>query len=226
VVLEETMSTPTPVPEVTVRGEAVLLTEPEIAELTLTALARARDRRTALERCRARQAEAAAAIAAAGDAVEATETTGIAVHTEIDQDRTTTAVASVQTRVTLTDFAALGELLVTLGEIDDVDVFGPVWRLRPQSPVHEQARLAAVRDAVHRAQQYARAFGADLVAVLAVSDAGLSGGDARVAVRMAAMARSEAVGPAFDLAPARQEVQGVVEVRFAMSPPEQEVFRG
>jgi uncharacterized protein YggE len=219
------MSSPSPVPQVSVRGEAVVLADPDVADLTVMARARARDRRTALERCTARQAEAAAAIAAAGEAVESTETTGVAVHAEIDEQRTTTAVATVHTRVTVTDFAVLGDLLVALGEIDDVDVFGPYWRLRPLSPVHEDARLAAVQDAVHRAEQYARAFGADLTAVLAVSDAGLSGGDARVAVPMAAMARFEAAAPSFDLAPARQEVRGAVEVRFAMSPPDLEVFR-
>jgi hypothetical protein len=42
---------------------------------------------------------------------------------------------------------------------------------------------------------------------------------------LAAVARFEAA-PAFDLAPARQEVAGAVEVRFAMSEPELEVFRG
>jgi hypothetical protein len=42
---------------------------------------------------------------------------------------------------------------------------------------------------------------------------------------MAAVARFESAQPAFDLAPARQEVHGVVEVRVAMSEPEQEVFR-
>jgi hypothetical protein len=39
------------------------------------------------------------------------------------------------------------------------------------------------------------------------------------------MARFEGE-PHLDLAPARQEVHGAVEVRFAMSEPDQEVFRG
>jgi hypothetical protein len=39
------------------------------------------------------------------------------------------------------------------------------------------------------------------------------------------MARFEAGEPHFDLAPVRQEVHGAVEVRFAMSPPDLEVFR-
>ena len=43
---------------------------------------------------------------------------------------------------------------------------------------------------------------------------------------MAAMAPFEAGDLALDLTPTRSEVHGAVEVRFAMSEPEQEVFRG
>jgi uncharacterized protein len=131
----------------------------------------------------------------------------------------------VHTRLTVGDLDAVGDLILALARLDDVDVHGPVWRLRPLSPVLEEARLAAVRDAVQRARQYARAFGAQLAALVAVSDAGLGGG-ARFAAPVAAMARFESAEPGFDLAPARQEVHGAVEVRFTLSPPDEEVFRG
>jgi uncharacterized protein YggE len=220
------MSSPTPAPQVTVRGEAQLSVAPEIAEVWVTVRGRGRDRQTALERCRARQAEVSGVIAGAGDAVERVETTGVAVHPEPAEAGPATSVATVQTRLTVARLDAVGDVLLALGGVDDVDVFGPAWRLRPQSPVYEQARLAAVSDAVHRARQYARAFGAELVAVLAVSDSGLSGGGTRAAMPMAASARFEMAEPSFDLEPARQEVHGTVEVRFAMSEPDQEVFRG
>jgi hypothetical protein len=54
----------------------------------------------------------------------------------------------------------------------------------------------------------------------------LAGGGLRVAEAMASMARFEASDGDLELSPARQEVHGVVEVRFAMSQPDQEVFRG
>ena len=109
---------------------------------------------------------------------------------------------------------------------------GPSWRLRPDSPAVEQARLAAVRDAVHRARQYAAAFGAELTALLEISDAGLSGGGFRVAEAMGAMAAFGDSELSLDLTPARQEVHGSVEVRFTMSGtrpgglPSDEVSRG
>jgi uncharacterized protein YggE len=210
---------------VTVRGEALLSVAPEIAEISVTVRGRGRDRPTALERCAAHQRAVDAVVSAASDAVERAETTGVAVHPEPAEGGPATSVATVQTRLTVARLDAVGDLVVALGDLEDVDVFGPAWQLRPQSPTYEQARLAAVQDAVHRARQYAAAFGARLTAVLAVSDSGVSGGGTRPVMSLAAVARVEAA-PAFDLAPARQEVAGAVEVRFAMSEPELEVFRG
>jgi uncharacterized protein YggE len=214
-----------PVPQVTVRGEAYLLVEPEVADVGVTVRTRARDRDTALERCAARQAEVMAAVAAAGDAVETAETAAVSVHLELHDRRAPgEPVASVHTRLTLGRLDAVGDVVVALGRLDDVEVDGPNWRLRRDSRAIDRARLEAVHDAVGRARQYAAAFGAELTALLEIRDAGPSGGGFRVAGAMASMARFEGA-PQLDLTPARQEVHGVVEVRFSMSQPDQEVFR-
>jgi uncharacterized protein YggE len=219
------MAGPMPSPQVVVRGEAVLIADPELAVIDATVRARGRDRDTALQRCAARQAEVTDVLTAAGDVVEAVETAGTAVYPETSDGGLTSSVATVHTRVTVARLDAAGDLVMTLGRLDDVEVTGPGWRLRPDSQAVEQARLAAVRDAVHRARQYAAAFGAQLVALLEVRDPGLSGGGPRVADAMATMARFESGQLHLDLAPARLEVHGAVEVRFAMSEPDQEVFR-
>lgn len=218
-------------PTVAVRGEALLVVDPEIADLGVTVRARARDRETVLGRCRARQDEVTAALRAAGDAVETVETARVAVHPGNRADGGPgDPVASQHTRVTVGRLDAVGDLVVALGRLDDVEVFGPSWGLRAGSPAYEQARLAAVRDAVQRARSYAAAFGAELTALLEVSDAGMSGG-LRVAGSMEAVALSVPGGLHLDLTPARSEVHGAVEVRFAMSAPDgglwsTEVFRG
>jgi uncharacterized protein YggE len=221
------MSSPeVPAPQVVVRGEALLVVEPELADVDVTVRVRARDRQTALERCAARQEEVAAVVAAAGDAVELVETTAVSVHLEVrDRRAPGEPVASLTTRLTVGRLDAVGELVVALGRLDDVEVSGPFWRLRPDSRAAEEARLAAVRDAVTRARQYAAAFGAGLTALVEVRDTGTGGGGFRVAGAMASMARFEGE-PQLDLVPARQEVHGSVEVRFTMSEPKQEVFRG
>jgi uncharacterized protein YggE len=221
------MSSPQPpAPQVTVRGEALLVVDPELADVHVTVRVRARDRETALERCSARQEEVAAVVAAAGDAVEVAETTGVSLYLEVrDRRAPGEPVASLHTRLTLGRLDTVGELVVALGRLDDVEVSGPYWRLRPDSPAAEEARLTAVQDAVRRARQYAAAFGATLTALVEVSDTGVGRGQLRVAAPMASMARFEGE-PHLDLVPARQEVHGAVEVRFTMSEPDQEVFRG
>jgi uncharacterized protein YggE len=211
---------------VLVRGEAVVEADPELADIGVTVRARARDRQTALERCRAAQDRVVAIAAAAGGAIGSVETTAVSVHLEVRDRRVPgEPVASVHTRLTVIRLDAVGDLVVALGRLDDVDVSGPVWRLRPDSPAAERAWMDAVRDAVHRARQYAAAFGAELTALLEVRDAG-SGGGLQVAASMASMARFEDSELHLDLTPPRQEVHGAVEVRFAMSEPDREVFRG
>jgi uncharacterized protein YggE len=216
-----------PAPQVVVRGEAVLLVEAEVAELAVTVTGRARDRQSALERCRARQDEVFAAVTAAGDDVETVETTGLSVRREVvDRRWEGDPVASVRTRLVVGRLDAVGDLVVALGRLDDVTLTGPSWQLRPDSPAVEQARLAAVRDAVRRAHQYAAAFGAELTGLLEVSDTGRSGQVFRAAAAIEGMAPFGDDELRLDLTPARQEVHGSVEVRFAMSAPDLEVFRG
>jgi uncharacterized protein YggE len=212
-----------PVPRVEVRGEARFLVDAELADLGVTVTGRARDRQAALERCRVRQAEVVAVLAAV-EGLESQETGGAWVHDEPGDHGATHAVASLHTRVVLGRLDAVGALLGALGRLQDVDVSGPTWRLRPDGPHVETARLAAVRDAVRRARQYAAAFGAELTALLEVRDAGLSGVGLRVAAETAAMAPFGADEFHLDLTPARQEVHGAVEVSFAMSAPDPEVF--
>ena len=211
-------------PQVVVRGEAVLRVPPEAADLLVGVHCRARDRERALEACAARGRAVVAVLARAGDAVEAQETAGVAVHLARDDRGATWSVAALDTRVTVGRTGAVGELVVALGRLEDVEVRGPYWRLRPDSPVPGQARLAAVADAVARARTYAAAFGVQLTGLVEVADAGLGAGSP-VAGPVAAMARFESSGPALDLTPAPQEVHGSVEVRFTTSVPDPEVFR-
>jgi len=219
------MTNPHPVPSVSVRGEAVLVVEPEIADLDVTVRVRARDRQIALERCRAVQEQVTAVVHRAGDAVETAETAAVTVYLEHSHTGPGDPVASQHTRIRVGALDAVGELVVELGRLDDVELNGPSWGLRPDSPAYERARLAAVSDAVRRARSYAAAFGAELTALLEVSDPGTAGSGVRVAAGMAALS-FEAGDLALDVTPMRSEVRGAVEVRFAMSEPEQEVFRG
>jgi uncharacterized protein YggE len=213
-------------PQVVVRGEAVLTVPPEVADVVATVRVTARDRQTALERCQSRLADVTAVVGAAGDAVEEAVTAGVQVYEEHHERRPPEPVATVHTRLVLGRIDAAGELLVALGGLDDVAVDGPWWRLRPDSRAHEEARLAAIRDAVRRARVYAEAFGAEITELVEVADAGLTrNGGARFAERASGVAAFESNGPRLELTPEQQRVHGSVEARFVMSVPDPEVFR-
>ena len=214
-------------PQVVVRGEAVLTVPPEVAELGVTVRVSARDRQTAIERCGARSAEVTRVITAAGDAVETADTAAVSVHVERYDQGPGVPVAIVRTRLVLGRPEATGPLLVALGELDDVMVDGPSWQLRPGSSAPEEARLAAIDDAIRRARLYAGAFGAELTDLIEIADAGLSrAGRAGLMDEVSGVAAAfEASGPGLELTPQQLRVHGSVEVRFATSVPDPEVFR-
>ncbi len=213
-------------PQVVVRGEAVLTVPPEVAEVVVSVRVSARDRQTALERCSARLHELGDVVTAAGNVVETAETTAVTISVERYEQGPAVPVATVQTRLVLGRLEATGDVLTALAGLDDVSVDGPWWRLRPGSRAHEEARLAAVRDAVRRGRLYAEAFGAEITELVEIADAGLSGsGRTGFAGEVAGVAALESSGPVLELTPEQQRVHGSVEVRFAMSVPDPEVFR-
>ncbi len=220
-------------PSISVRGEATLEVDPEIAVVSVTIMARDADRHRALELLAARNAQVMALLRAQGDAVEKIESGSVNVHPEFRpakiggkiKERIAGYTASGSVSVTVADFTVLGDLVAGLASEEMVAVRGPWWSLRPDSGVHRQARLTAARDALRRAREYAEAFGGRVTGLAEVADAGLLT-DAKQPVRMHAMAAS---GAAYDSAegqedldfePAKQTVRAQVEARFTMTPPE------
>jgi uncharacterized protein YggE len=131
-------------------------------------------------------------------------------------------------RITIRNFTVLGELIVSLADAELVTVEGPWWALRPDSPVYREARLAAARDAMVRAGEYAKAFGGRLGDLLEAADTGLltaharpdtwrSSGFSAAAGRRSV--KAESTQPELDLEPARQTVSAQVDARFAMTRP-------
>lgn len=117
------------------------------------------------------------------------------------------------------DFGVLPELVAGLSFADEISLNGPHWMLAADSPAHRQARLAAVADAVARAQDYAAAFGAALDALIEIADAGLDAGASPMFARAAGGWAEDAGLAAIDLEPQPQQVHGAVRARFAMTPP-------
>ena len=219
-----------PLPVISVRGEAWLEADPEIAVVNVMVQARDRDRRAVLDRLVGRNRQVLDLVGEYGDAVEKVESGPATAHPELkpkgDRERVAGYAGQASARVTVRDLTVLGELVARLAELELVSVSGPWWSLRPDSPVYREARVAAARDATRRAQEYAAAFGGRLGELIEAADAGLltSQGLHRAPVpgptRMfaAAQMRGGPVDetPSLDLEPARQSVTAQVDARFAM----------
>ena len=218
-------------PVISVRGEASLEVEPEVAIVNVTIEARDRDRRTVLSRLAGRNQHVTGLIKSHGEAVEKLESGPASVRPDIRDKKTSSErvagyLGRASVRITLRDFTVLGELVTGLSEEDLVTVAGPWWALRPDSPVYRDARLAAARDAMVRAREYAEAFGGGIAGLIEAADAGLLTSPGEPGPSFRAMAAGRATGFAgvppqaeLDFEPARQTVTAQVEARFAMTMP-------
>ena len=213
---------------ISVKGEASLEVEPEIAIVEITIEARDRDRRTVLSRLASRSQHVTGLIKSHGEAVEKLESGPASVYPDIKDKKGSERVAgylgATSMRITIRDFTILGELVTSVSDEDLVTVAGPWWALRPDSPVYRDARLAAARDAMVRAREYAEAFGGGVAGLIEAADAGLltSAGENGPRFRATAVGRGlRKASPEaeLDFEPARQTVTAQVEARFAMTVP-------
>jgi len=212
---------------VSVRGEARLEVEPEIATLSVTLRVVERHRDDAVARLTKRQAALTALLNEHSDAIERRHTAAMWVNPKIKgrDERQTGYAATLRTTILVADLSVIGELATTLSSFDDASFEGPRWALRDESPVYRDARIAAAKDSLARARDYASALGSEILSLLELADQGLMteavtarpepmllGGVARGAMH-------SAPEPTLDLEPARQIVRATVEARYRMSAP-------
>lgn len=215
-----------PEPVISVRGEATLEVEPEIAVVWVTVQARDASRHRAVELLAGRTGKVGDTIKGFGEAIERLESQPVTVQPVLKDARAKEKIYAYIARagytVTVRDFAVLGELVTGLTDADLVTVTGPDWQLRLDSPVYRAARLAAAKDATQRAGEYAEAFGGRITGLVEAADTGMLTPQPRH-VAFAARAAGAAVGgeasPAFDFEPAKQTVTAQVEARYTMTAP-------
>lgn len=218
-------------PSITVRGEATLEVDPELAVVQVSVTARDRGRQQALDLLARRNEQLLTLIRAHGPAVERIDSSPAHVSPVLKdakaKERITGYLARAGVTVTVGDFSVLGDLVMKLADQEMVTVTGPWWQLRVDSPTRQQARLAAAQDAMLRAREYAEAFGGRLSGLLEVADQNLlttaqEPGPMLFRAHAAAAAgvAGQAVVPEFDFEPARQTVTAQVEARFTMTAPE------
>ncbi|NYH43263.1 hypothetical protein HNR22_002990 [Micromonospora jinlongensis] len=208
-------------PVVQVRGEVTREVPPELARFAVTVTARGRDREATLTQLAERAAAVRVLLDGSDPAVARRETGDLWVRpqTKRSGERVVGWLGSVTTTVTVTDFTALGELMLRLADQDQVSVSGPWWELRPDSPVHREARHAAIRDALLRAREYAEALGARVTALIELADTGPVAGPMFARAAFAGGGGAGGGPPELELDPQPQTVQAAVQARFAISDP-------
>jgi uncharacterized protein len=218
-----------PEPVISVRGEASLEVEPEIAVVWVWVQARDTDRHRAVELLAGRTGAVSGTIKGFGEAVEKLESQPVNVQPVFKEGRGRERISGYLARagftVTVRDFAVLGEFVTGLADAEMVTVSGPEWRLRPGSPVYRAARLAAAEDATTRAGEYAEAFGGRITGLVEAADTGLLDAQPRHVAFAAGAVRAPArtggyQEPTFDFEPAKQTVTAQVEARFTMTAPQ------
>jgi uncharacterized protein YggE len=209
-------------PIVVVRGEAFREVPPEQAVFSVTVSARDKDREATLTRLTERAAELRSTLDDFGDAVERRETGSVQIYPELKRgsEKVVAYTGSVTTTVTVTDFAALGDLLLRLGNREQTSVSGPWWRLRPGSRAGADVRKEAVADALGRAKEYAEAVGARVDRLIEIQDEG-SGGGAQPLMRAMAFGKAEVADSLeLDMDPQVQTVQASVILRVGITEPD------
>ncbi|MCX3062095.1 SIMPL domain-containing protein [Streptomyces beihaiensis] len=230
------MTEPTPygtpdTPRLSVRGEAHIEAEPELARIGITVTARNTDRRATLTDLTHRNNTTLDLVKTYGDHVEKLETGTFTLTPEFTRhgrgERIRTYHGRVHITAELNDFTALGELATRLADLELTRVDGPWWSLRRTSPVHADARRQAVHEAVQRAREYADALGTTLDALVELADTAADDHTWTHAPTPRAMFGAAAPGgaapddtpSALDLEPQRQQVRAQVNARFTLHPP-------
>lgn len=219
-------------PTLAVRGEAALEVSAEVARIDVSVAASEQDQATTLQLLNERAVAVDKILAGFAGSIERTESSRVRVSPCLPGRAARTFDAryhgAVYHAITVTGFDQLGELMAQLAGQDQIEVGGPWWELRAGSPVYGRVRVAAVRDAVRRARDYAAALGTELAGLVELADARLltdSRGQAetltppssRLPHRVRAAAPEEF---GFDLVPAKQVVRASVEARFTLIEPD------
>ncbi|MFI5494904.1 SIMPL domain-containing protein [Actinoplanes sp. NPDC051859] len=199
---------------IVVRGAAVREVPPEIAQFSVTVSARDKDRQVTLTRLAERSAALRDALDQWADVIERRDTSGVQVRPELKRggERVSAYVGSVSTTVTVSDFAALGEMLLHLADADQTTISGPWWQLRPGSRAGAEVRREAITDALSRVREYAAAVGAQVDRLVEIADEDTGGGG-----HWRLMSAGSAEEFELEIDPQPQTVQATVVVRVAIT---------
>jgi uncharacterized protein len=211
---------------VSVRGEAQVETEPDIATVEVTVTSRSKDRSETLNVLAGRRDHLTALLVEHGGAIEKVVESSTHVRPEHEDDHGRTRiigyVGTSQFTVTINDFSLIGIVVTALAQEEATSVSGPFWALRPDSPARSRARILAAQNALVRAREYADAFDTLVVELVELADLGLLSESVASPARHSARALSgsdENDAPTLTFTPVPQTVRASVDARFRIEAP-------
>ncbi|HZT83920.1 MAG TPA: SIMPL domain-containing protein [Gaiellaceae bacterium] len=200
-------------PTVTVRGDALLRTEPDEALLWITLSALADAPGPALSDVSARSGRLLELLDEVGVGEAERSTTGATVYEDFDHTKAGRrslghrAVSRVSVR--LNDPAPIGELIARATSDLAARIEGPQWLISLDNPARLEAARRAAADARRKAQAFAEGVGARLGSLIRLSEPG----DRHVAFATGLRAAPREPMP---VEPGEHEVAASVEATFAL----------
>jgi uncharacterized protein len=214
---------------VSVRGEARVETEPDLARVEVTITSRATDRAPVVAALVSRREDIKALLGQHGGAIEKVEESSTHVRPEHEHDRGRERIigyyGTSEFTVTINDFGLVGDIVTALAQEDSTSVSGPYWALRPDSPARGRARILAAQNALARAREYADAFDTRVVELVEIADVGLLSEHAAEPARRKMSARAVSASadddePTFAFTPVAQTAHAMVDARFTIEAPD------
>ena len=124
-------------------------------------------------------------------------------------------IAARELSITCHDTARAAEVAGVFGQVPDVAVEGPYWRLGPTNPAFAEMQADAVRDARARAERYAEAIGKQLGELVELRDGGSAmPAHFAAAARLPSYSAEDAGLDSMDMSPVPQTVHASVEARW------------
>ncbi len=206
-------------PVVVATGEAFREVPPEQAVLHVRATLKGRSRESVMERLAERFAAHGVILDEFAAAIERRETESVHVYPQGKRRGEETYHGSIATRVVVTDFTVLGDMIMRLGAEESTSFSGPWWQLRVGSRAGGEARRDAVTTALAQAAEYAAAVGARVDRLVEISDI-VAEESVHHGFAVAGAARDMGDGgPALELEPELQTVRARVKVTVTITEP-------
>ena len=175
----------------TVTGTGQVVASPDMARLSLGVLAQARTAAQAVGDMSADMEKVMASLTAAGVAQEDIQTSGLRVDVQQSYDEATQSsritgyIAATDVSIQVLDLSKLGQTLDAVVQEGANQMNGLRFDLQDREPALNDARRAAVADALAKAALYAQAAGMALGPVQSLTEGVASSGTPQPMMRMA-----------------------------------------